>query len=215
MRICCISDLHGHLPELPAHELLLVAGDICPTWDHTPEFQRAWLQHEFLPWLKDSPAPKVVIWGNHDLIGENFPEKIPVDLQRYVLCDAVDEVEGLSIWGSPWQRRFFDWAFNLDEPDLAAKYAIIPEVDVIVTHGPPFGAGDRGTNGDLLGSPSLTETIKRVKPKLVVTGHIHAAYGTYRLFDTLVVNAAHCDEAYRPINDPVLVTLNDGISVDF
>ena len=35
MDVLCLSDIHGNLPNnLPKADLLLIAGDICPTFDH-------------------------------------------------------------------------------------------------------------------------------------------------------------------------------------
>lgn len=208
VKICCISDLHGHLPELPKHDLLLVAGDLCPATNHTPSFQRHWLATKFLPWLESHKSEKVVVWGNHDLIAENSPELVPPQMRQYVVQDESVTRCGLKVWGSPWQLRFFNWAFNLDERELAAKYAAIPDnIDIIVTHGPPYGAGDLTSDGRRVGSPNLTREIQRMKTPLLVTGHIHNARGYWRLFDTRVVNAAICNEDYRPNGKPFLVEL--------
>lgn len=207
VRVCCVADLHGNLPELPAHHVLLIGGDLCPANNHDIAYQRDFLTHKLLPWLKEEASNPVIVWGNHDFIGEKGMDLLPRALQDLVVRDEMIELRGLKIWGSPWQLRFFDWAFNLDEPELADKYARIPDgVDVIVSHGPPHGAGDF-SRGKHLGSPSLAETIRRVKPKLVVTGHIHPAYGEYELHGAKVVNAALVDDAYRPSRKPVIVEL--------
>ena len=43
-----------------------------------------------------------------------------------------------------------------DEADLAAVWALIPpDVDVLVTHGPPFGHGDLAVHGVHVGSDTL------------------------------------------------------------
>ena len=71
MRFVCLADLHGYLPVIPPCDVLLVAGDICPTADERPEAQRRWLGSEFAPWLADVPAEVVVgVAGNHDFVGE-------------------------------------------------------------------------------------------------------------------------------------------------
>ncbi len=50
---------------------------------------------------------------------------------------------GFSVWGAPWQPRFWG-AFNVRRgPDIAAIWARIPATaDVVVTHGPVAGHGD-------------------------------------------------------------------------
>src|SRR5947209_1459473 len=138
--VAAVSDLHGMLPPVPACDLLLIAGDICPLRDHRPVSQAAWLDTDFRRWLQAVPARKVVlVAGNHDLVFQGAPHLVPRDLPAAYLQDSGLEWEGLKIWGTPWQPRFFDWAFNLDEPDLAAKWALIPEgTDLLVTHGPPY-----------------------------------------------------------------------------
>jgi hypothetical protein len=50
---------------------------------------------------------------------------------------------GFTVWGAPWQPRFWG-AFNLRRgADIAAMWAQIPDTaDVVVTHGPAAGHGD-------------------------------------------------------------------------
>jgi hypothetical protein len=54
MRVCCISDLHGHLPDdVPKCDLLLVAGDISAV---THEDNGRFLRRDFPNWLERQPA---------------------------------------------------------------------------------------------------------------------------------------------------------------
>src|SRR5262245_54236823 len=142
--IVAISDQHGVLPEIPPCDLLLIAGDVCPVTNHGVDFQANWLQWEYRRWLERLPARKIVfIAGNHDFVFEQRSNFLPSDYPATYLQDTGITWEGLRIWGTPWQPVFFDWAFNLREPDLAKKWALIPEgTDILVVHGPPFGYGD-------------------------------------------------------------------------
>jgi len=203
LKIKALSDLHGYLPDIKEEcDLVLISGDICPVRDHSINRQYQWLQKEFRAWLKTIPARKiVVIAGNHDFIAEQF-DLAPLLPECIYLQDNGVEFEGLHIYGTPWQPTFYNWAFNLDEPDLAKKWALIPEnTDILVVHGPPFGYGDMTTRGEPVGSTTQLERLNQLKAKLVVCGHIHGAYGIYEMPNgTKVVNASILNERYEPEN---------------
>jgi Icc-related predicted phosphoesterase len=208
MRIVCTSDLHGHLPVIEPCDLLLIAGDICPAHNHTRPFQRQWLADTFAPWLNSIPASEcVMVWGNHDWIAEQSPHLVP-PLRAAILTDRLHESSGLRIYGLPWQRRFMDWAFNLDTPELYEKYAAVPPCDVIISHGPPHGYGDYSPfEKEHCGSRGFVEAIDRVQPKLVVFGHIHEGAGQWERGPTTLINASQMDERYRPVHAPWIVEI--------
>lgn len=67
--------------------------------------------------------------------------------------------------------------------ELAAVYAQISEgIDIVVSHQPPYGYGDRAFDvgsepTERLGSRELLNALDRVRPKLVICGHIHGGHG--------------------------------------
>ncbi len=235
MDVLCLSDIHGNLPNnLPKADLLLIAGDICPTFDHSIDFQKSWLSTNFYEWCKETLkniTDIVYIAGNHDFffqknyISSSFTKwqtpvsRMGIDPHIFYLQDEGINLNGLKIWGTPWQRRFYDWAFNLDEPELAKKWDLIPnDTDIIVCHGPAHGYGDTVTSRswkdeekwpepEHVGSPSMLAKIDEIKPKLYVCGHIHSGYGIKMRGNTHMVNASYVNERYVPSNQPILITL--------
>jgi Icc-related predicted phosphoesterase len=213
MKIVALSDMHGQLPrQIPACDLLLLAGDLTPITNHGLHFQKNWLNGEFRAWLKSVPARKIVgVAGNHDFIFEQEPQNVPRDLPWTYLQDTGITWEGVNIWGTPWQPWFFDWAFNGYPERLQRQWALIPEdTDILVVHGPPRGYGD-GVPEDngvrLCGCPYLLERIKKVKPRLVVFGHIHEGRGTWQLEQTLLANVTILDEKYQAVHEPFVMEL--------
>jgi Icc-related predicted phosphoesterase len=210
MKVVAISDLHGFLPKTPECDLLLIAGDICPYWDHRIPFQAQWLNTVFRHWLQDQPAKHVVaVFGNHDLVGQEAPNLVP-KLKWHLLQDQLVVIDGVRIYGLPWQRTFSNgWAFNLDEPELDKKYEAIPECDIIVSHGPPFGFGDNVPGSvtrlpEQLGSKAFRKRIMGLPSmKLVVFGHIHEGRGVNSIGQTAIANVTHVDENYNPIYLPM------------
>ncbi|HXI19444.1 MAG TPA: metallophosphatase domain-containing protein [Gemmatimonadales bacterium] len=211
MRLVLISDTHGlhrQMPALPAGDLLVHAGDL--TAAGTLE-QVA----EFCSWFGGLPhSHKVVIAGNHDFAFERDATRAEALIPDGVtyLRDAGVTIEGLRMWGSPWQPWFQDWAFNLRRgPELAAKWAQIPEdVQVLVTHGPPYGVLDRtlGPPPRRVGCEALAARLPALtRLRLHLFGHIHEAYGRVERDGRTSVNASICDVAYAPVNLPVVIDL--------
>ncbi|MDB5293785.1 MAG: Calcineurin-like phosphoesterase [Phycisphaerales bacterium] len=209
MHVTALSDLHGNLIPIEPCDLLLIAGDICPVRDHSLQSQAAFLNGPLRKWLAEIPARHIVaIAGNHDFLFEQDPDMVPRDLRWIYLQDSATEINGLSVYGTPWQPRFFDWAFNLDEPELARKWEMIPAgTDILVCHSPPRGFGDRTVRGDHAGSPSLLQAIRRVRPKLAVFGHIHEGRGRWTIDvdgqTVQLANATLVDERYRLAHAPM------------
>jgi Icc-related predicted phosphoesterase len=207
LRFVCVADLHGYLPPVPACDVLLVAGDICPTGDESPERQRLWLRSVFAHWLAGVPADAIVgVAGNHDFVGESDPAVLR-SLDWHYLQDESVEIGGLTIHGSPWTSRFQDWAFMLPEEELARRWSLIPPaVDVLCMHSPPLGYGD-WIAGHAIGSPSLLAAIDEREPMLCAFGHVHEGHGCWQRGASTLVNAAHCDVDYLPAYEPVIVDL--------
>ena len=227
MRIAALSDQHGFLPPIPACDLLIVAGDVCPdlfggvSAMSAPERQARWFDREARPWLAAAPAAhRILTWGNHDWCGQicdfsaDAPDRasttalqILVDAGSLVPSVAAGRPEtSLSVWATPWSNQFMRWAF-MDEPAaLAEVYAAIPAgIDVLVSHQPPYGVGDRVPGrSDQLGSRELRAAIDRVRPRLVICGHIHGGHGRYVHDGIPVYNVSVVDEEYRLVH-PVTV----------
>jgi hypothetical protein len=126
LRIVALADLHGHLPVVPSCDLLIVAGDLCAADGHDPGKQERWLGDTFSAWLAATPARhRVGVAGNHDLLAEQRPDLLAALPWAY-LCDSGITVDGVSVWGSPWQTPWDDLAFNLPEPALSARWDEIP-----------------------------------------------------------------------------------------
>ncbi len=224
MRISFISDTHGKHgeidleKELPGGDLLIHAGDFMNTGAHEYELV------SFLEWFNSlgNYRYKVFIAGNHDVIFEKNPTRVKEILSNYdrvyYLQDnwvgIVHNNTKVKVYGSPWQPRFFNWAFNLDRggDDLRGVWGKIPtDTDILITHGPPQGILD--TSGSpyfkpILGCELLKERVDKYPPKLHVFGHIHGGYG-YRCTDySCFFNASVLSEQYEYINAPIHIEWN-------
>jgi predicted phosphodiesterase len=212
MRVCAISDIHGHLPEIPECDLLLIAGDICNGFDLGRELP--FVAGPFRTWLEEIPAKLIVgVAGNHDFILQNHLDLVHrLNLNWVYLEDFGCVYEGMKIWGSPWQPFFGGWAFNAPEIDpgeefLEEKFRRIPDdTDILVTHGPPVGFHDFVGRRNV-GSVALNRHVQRVHPKLHVFGHIHVGYGVTHIEGVTLANVSQVDYTYELTNAPMLFDL--------
>ncbi|MFP2928812.1 metallophosphatase domain-containing protein, partial [Pyxidicoccus sp. 3LG] len=210
MRLVLLSDTHMHHASLdvPACDVLIHAGD----FSHRGTRQQL---DSFLQWFSTRPAPeKVLIAGNHDFIFEQEPDlarALTREAGVHYLCDEEAVIAGLRLWGSPMTPRFGRWAFNRERgPDIRAHWEGVPEgLDVLITHGPPAGLGDRTFTGVAAGCEDLLARVRQVKPRLHVFGHIHEAYGEYALpgLPTRFLNVSNSRLLPIGVRPPVVVEL--------
>lgn len=238
VRIVAISDQHGYLPDIPPCDMLIVAGDNCPDYPSGarervgsgPQTARQmqWFKETWLPWRHKQPAEWCLLtWGNHDYCGQALHAREGADVwfDDKTVAMVDDDIEldsgnasGLRVWLTPWSSQFRDWAFMAEEDELEKKYATIPEgIDILVSHQPPKGYGDTmiyelNKGWELLGSVALLNAVQRVKPRVLICGHIHSGFGYGRmpLGDGKVCdvyNVAHVDEQYKPVHQPTVIDL--------
>lgn len=240
VRVKATSDFHGVLPD-PAEvgdcDVLLLAGDVCPATDHSLEFQREWIEYEFAEWLELVTTAKEIIWvaGNHDFImqevGRRAADGQPGDRQEllrghpawsHYLQDGHLTLDcGLVVFGTPWSNSpdYAGWAFDASP---ARGYTVMervvdeidPEVDIIVSHGPPTGYGDKvGGPGShvnrFIGTDALRRGIRDICPQLAVFGHNHEGYGSWERSNadgsvTQLANVSYLTDSYVPGRHPVM-----------
>ena len=175
---------------------------------------------------------RFVCAGNHDCLFDethlfsspDTAEKARKALTSNGTCQYVQDeariINGLKFYFSPWQPRFFNWAFNVDKGEAIAKiWAKIPEdTEVLVTHGPPYDILDKAYENSMwtssviqnpsipLGCEELLKVVKRLpRLKYHVFGHIHGSRGQKivrfdhgKIIDPCFVNAAFLNEQYKP-----------------
>jgi len=189
--LVCVSDTHNTEPEVPAGDVLLHSGDLT-YYGKFDELQKQ------LDWIASLPhTHKVVIGGNHDLVldeacdemDEMLAEKQPASELRAKLnwhdiiyleksSVTLDFPSGrsLKIYGSPYTPEHGRGSFQYDPAEDVWSNTIPEGTEVLMTHGPPKGYHDAAVGGHA-GCPHLLREIWRVKPRLVLFGHIHSARG--------------------------------------
>lgn len=189
MHALFIADIHGasrELDRLPVADVLLLGGDLTP-------FGTA-----------DQAVALV------DRLAARYPRVAAVAGN----CDAADTDAALTRHGSgihlacrsygSWRvcgiggcnRTPFGTPYEWDEEVMARELAALADTLVgdeaplvLVTHAPPLGSGaDQLPNGAHVGSRAVAEFARRVRPALVLCGHIHEAAGQFHWEGIPVVN---------------------------
>lgn len=134
-----------------------------------------------------------------------------------------------TVYASPYTPEFCNWAFPYDrhidrynKPTPAEQATDRdgggfeapnpvpgwPGVDIMLTHGPPYGIFDTvEPSGALVGCENLRRACARAKPRVHVFGHIHEGYGAGRMdWETNKFKAIK--------GDPEDVLENRGVFVD-
>lgn len=214
MKLVCISDTHNKFDykNLPEGDVLIHAGDL------TMNGTLAEVAKE-LNLIRQTPyLHKVIIPGNHDFLFENdrgLASGLLKDSGITYLEDSGCEINGVKFYGMPWVPGLPRWAFSNRRVDWPGKLKQIPDdTDVLITHAPAWFVRDyvrpsesRDGIGINLGSKKLLARVNEINPKVHVCGHIHDSSGVIKLYKTIRVNAAICDESYQPTNPPRIIEI--------
>ncbi|VDM59311.1 unnamed protein product [Angiostrongylus costaricensis] len=205
-RFVCIGCTHGvkfDPASVPPGDVLLVAGDFTncglPSEVHSFNKKLGRLKHAY----------KVVIAGNHECTfdDEFLRSKREVGAKELALKQALQASLSSVKISSSKQPRLDNWAFNLTRGQaLLEKWNQIPAaVDVLLTHTPPLGHGDKMRDGRRLGCVELLNSVcKRIKPKYHVFSHVHEGYGCTSDGYTKFINCCICDENLIATNSPII-----------
>ena len=183
MRIWHISDTHGYhdLLDIPKDiDIVIHSGDCSNYRDpHNNESE----VRNFIDWYSKLEIPiKIYVAGNHD---SSIEKKLVSTSDFYTngiiyLEDDFIHIDVLKIHGSPMTPNFGDWSFmkSRDKLDKHWTRSIDNDVDILIVHGPPKGildvSEDRNHNLENCGCNALKKhIINRIKPKLMLFGHIH------------------------------------------
>ncbi len=211
MEITFISDTHGLHRKMDSSllkgDILIHCGDFMTDGYSLVEAR------DFLEWFSSvgSFKKRVLIAGNHDRLFEESPDTMWEMLEDFgnilYLQDRLVNVEGINIYGTPYQPILRDWAFNLpsEGEELKSKWDAIPEnTDILITHSPPYRVLDKSKTGNI-GSETLLNRVKDVKPKIHAFGHIHECPGSIQIDATLFINAVQLDRKYNVLNKPITI----------
>jgi len=220
MKLVAISDTHqkhGFI-QVPDGDVLIHCGD----WTNQGTLESI---TNFLDWFTQLPHQhKIFIAGNHELTLDSPNKKARKLLNKYIgddvhyLYNSEVIIDDVKFYGSPSTPFFYNWAFNFHRgKDIAAEWAKIPDdVNVLITHGPPYGILDLVENNianmgrDLhQGCKDLSDRISQLKQLRVhVFGHLHTDGGKSAEVDGVIYgNAAICTERYLPYNKPIVIEL--------
>jgi len=196
MKILAVADIHGAQYRLNlvlkniqrySPDLVVVCGDIT-------QFGPGELAKNF---LNQIPVDTVAVTGNIDTLdvekGIDQSNATRVELKKVIK-------KGIPFVGTS--------GVNPDHFKILKDKKMVDEKTVIVTHIPPYETMDKVFIGMHKGSKELRELVDSLKPRLVLSGHIHEDPGFVKIGNTTVVN---CSMGKR--GEGALIEISDEISV--
>lgn len=204
MKIVSLSDTHTKHRQItiPKGDILIYAGDF--------EIRDTIDLLEMKKWLEEQPHKHIItIFGNHDFTDQADTNRIRDFFGKRInyLCNDSVEIEGLKIWGSSYSPLFSDWAWMKPDNYLKEIWDGIPKgTNIVVTHTPCYGILDQVLlKMESVGSRTLKDKIKEIKPAIHLCGHIHESAGRYTDEKTNYFNVSVLDDMYQLVNEPTIM----------
>ena len=161
LKIFAFSDTHGNHRRLQVPEdaaIIICAGDAVEDNLKGSEYE------DFISWFGSLPAKwKLFVPGNHELSFSRSRYQTIVEQFEaagiIVLQDVVEDCDGVAIGSISRNARIADEDISND-------------IDILVTHWPPYGILDND-----LGSLDILNFVLKAQPKWHLFGHIHETEG--------------------------------------
>lgn len=194
MTILHVTDLHFNprwfhwlLHQAPAHDLLVISGDLLDLAQTVPQREQiAWVSR----WLSEYPRPLCVCSGQHDLEWDPLEE-------RWHPAYWLRALARPGLWTDGQVAECGDLRV------LAIGATTRPKggaADCWVVHTGSSGTpvATRRSGGDA-GDPHLAAAVRQYRPRVVFSGQVHAPrQWCGQLGDTLLVNPGHSRTAAIP-----------------
>ncbi|ESO91941.1 hypothetical protein LOTGIDRAFT_121668 [Lottia gigantea] len=194
-----IQRFNTYLGTLPYKVKIVIAGNHDMTFDaEMVENHRARMFHSFC--ITTAVLEDKLKEYNISSVKELLKNCIYLEDQELTLC-------GIKFYGTPWQPEFGGWGFNLKRGrECLDKWNLIPDnTDILISHGPPIGYGDKCFGENRAGCVELLSTIqKRVQPKYLVIYFHQSSYGVTTDGRTTYINASTCTLRYKASNPPIV-----------
>lgn len=214
MRLCHVSDTHGHFPRLYGrYDVVLHTGDFFPNSHHVGagnKVQEAVFQFQ---WLRDNITemkqqlqghPYLFILGNHDFVDPQRMEAFlrSEGIDAHDLTDQVVTFQGVNFYGFPYVPAINGmWNYEREIPEMQKQVEPMIEalnktyVDVLACHAPLHKVLDLSMGNEILGSTVISDALDYkvapdMQPAYYLCGHIHEAHGLSLRNGMLVSNAA-------------------------
>jgi Icc-related predicted phosphoesterase len=179
---------------------------------------------DFAQWMRSLPHKhKIAIFGNHDRFQtQSYLRDAALgylaDNGITYLEDNEIVIDGIKFYGSPWTPVYGEHSFMASRgEEIASKWhRISDDVNVLITHGPPYGILDGVPKGfwfgeeiiENAGCEMLVRRIQQLKNlKAHCFGHIHTGAGVKVIDNVVFANCASCgivNDEYEIVN-PVRV----------
>ena len=212
MRLLCITDVHGHrrmferiLINEPEPAALIIGGDL--TNFGPPQEAEALIEEA----LWHCPTIFAVA-GNCDSPAiDAMLARRGISLHRHG-----KELQGFGFFGlsamPPWRGDMYEFTEEQLDGFLAEGHAQVRNSSrfILVSHPPPCNTKvDRNAGGKQLGSTSVRAWMDKIKPALLVCGHIHEARGVDEVNGTVIVNCGPAKDGYYAV-----VYIDDEVKVE-
>lgn len=196
MKMVVIGDVHGKVEKLQEimddihdkeFDLIISQGDFTDMFDVTPDFTQIEIADIIIQKLLICGKPVLCVPGNHDPfeILDVF-EEYDVNIHHKNL-----KINGISFVGWGGAETPFNTHFEPSEEDTEeALGKLVSDVKnpwILITHAPPKDTIlDKVDKNEHVGSSAITGIIKRKKPILAISAHIHENSGVDHIGKTQV-----------------------------